>query len=399
MKDDYGPGLKTSINNRSAVWANVAVNDEDIQGRQAVWSIHTQRSGSTGARGDGGVLPTAGAQGYNEVRDNLAALYHTIKVTGPSIHLSQNDSGSFTRALESELKGGEKDFGNDCARQAFNQAIDIGGTLYLGALTGTATTLVSTTSFTFGNAAQSTLRYFFKGMPVDIVSAAGVVLSSTTVVSVDETTKIVVVAANTAGGATGDYLARQGNFAAASTWGYEMNGLPYLLSPSLTYANLSVSTAPSWAGNAIGSSTTGISDTIFKRANTKVNTNGDGGDINLWIAEPDQEDKLGQVNLAQRRTDGKTVTLPSGWKGIELQRGTLVTDKYCPTTQVFGINTEEIARFVGLDFTWDDTGKTSVIYKALDGSDAVEARFKAYQNLEATNRNSHVIITLQAPSF
>lgn len=399
LKDDYGPGLREAVNNKSAVWSQVATNDEDIQGRQAVWSVHSGRSNSTGSRGELGTLPTADRQRYDQVRDNLADVYHTIKVSGPAQHLTKNDSGSFTRALEAELRGAEKDFANENARQAYNVAVSIGGSLYLGAITGTATTAYSAPTFTFGSAAASTLRHFFVNMAVDVINpSTGAVRGSTTVSSISKSAQTVTLAASVSGAASGDYLARTGNFALASTWGYERNGLPYLLSATQVYANLDPATSPLWAGNATGDSSTGISEVLFETASDLVETDGDGGDISLWIGEQAQRRKLGQIMQAQKRYDGRQVTLKAGWKGLQLEEGTLIVDKYCPTTQIFGLNTSEIARFVGLDFTWDeDDGR--VLTKALDGSDAVEARYKTYDNLEVTNRNSHILVTVKAPTF
>jgi hypothetical protein len=398
LKDNYGPGLRESINNKSAVWSQVAINDEDIQGRQAVWSVHTARSTATGSRGDLGTLPTASQQGYSQVRDNLASIYHTIQVSGPAVHLSKNDSGSFTRALESELRGAEKDLSNDCARQAYNTAVTIGGALWFGALTGTASSAYAAPAFTFGSAAASTIRHFFVGMSVDVINpTTGAVRGTTTVASINKTTQVVTLAASVAGAASGDYLARTGNMALATTWGYEMNGLPHLLSATQVYAALDPATIVNWAGNAAGSSTTTISEVLFDTASELVETDGDGGEINLFIAEHAQRRKLAQQMQAQKRYDGREVTLKAGWKGLQLERGTLVVDKYCPTTSIFGLNTSELARFVGLDFTWDDDDNR-ILYKD-DTTDSIKARYKAYQNLEVTNRNSHVLITVQAPTF
>src|SRR6266568_3528681 len=102
LKDDYGPGLRESVNNSSPVWTEATRNDEDIVGRQAVWSVHTQRSTSTGARAELAALPSADRQRYSQAKESLAFLYHTIKVSGPAKQLTRNDTGSFLRALESE---------------------------------------------------------------------------------------------------------------------------------------------------------------------------------------------------------------------------------------------------------------------------------------------------------
>ena len=87
----------------------------------------TARSTSTGGRAELAALPSADRQRYSQAKENLAFLYHTIKVSGPAKQLTRNDTGSFVRALESEISGAEKDLKNDCARQAFGDAVTVNG--------------------------------------------------------------------------------------------------------------------------------------------------------------------------------------------------------------------------------------------------------------------------------
>lgn len=399
LKDDYGPGLKESINYSNPVWSEISTNDEDIQGRQAVWSVHTGRSSSTGSRGELQALPVADRQRYQQVRDNLAFLYHTIKVSGPSQALTKNDSGSFTRALEAELRGAEKDLKTDCARQSYNAAISISATLYLGSLTGTASTAGTTTTQTFGSADRAEVRAVFVGENIDVINGTTAAVRGTSVVTaVNLTTFVVTFSPAVAGATTGDYIARQGNFQAATFLGGEMNGLRHLINDTQVYANLDPATEPQWAAKTTGTTATPISEVLLQRAMELVQTEGDGSSPDLWLAEHSQVTKLAQDLQARKRYDASQTTLPSGWEGVKLAVGTLVKDRFNPDTYIFGITKSEIARFVGLDFTWDDDDGR-VLYKALDGSDAVEARFKAYQNLEALNRNSHVYVRVATPTF
>jgi len=399
LKDDYGPGLRESVNSANPVWSEISTNEEDIQGRQAVWSVHTGRSTSTGARGELAALPTADRQRFQQVRDNLAYLYHTIKVSGPAQALTKNDSGSFTRALEYELKGAEKDLKNDCSRQSYNAAVSISSTLYLGSLTGTASTAGTTTTQTFGSADRAELRAVFVNEAIDIINGSTGVSRGTTIVTANNlTTKVVTFAPAVAGATTGDYIARQGNFQAATAAGGEMNGLRHLIHDTQVYANLDPATEPQWAAKTNGTTSTPISEVLLERSKEIVQTEGDGSTPDLWLAEHSQVTKLAQDLQARKRYDVSTEKLPAGWEGVKLTVGTLVKDRFNPDSYIFGITKSEISRFVGLDFTWDDDDGR-VLYKALDNSDAVEARFKAYQNLNVTNRNSHVFVRVSTPTF
>jgi hypothetical protein len=402
LKENYAPGLRNAINNSNVVWAEAIKNEDDIVGEEAVWSVHSGRSNSTGARAELATLPTADRQRHLKPRLGLTYQYHTIKVSGPAKHLTRGDQGAFARALETEVKGAEKDLKNDLSRQVFGQALTDGTVLQTGVIgllsadPGTGTTL------TLANEAESVMRHFFVGMLVEVVNPSGGAVRGTagpyeiTAISKSARTLTIGSAADAAI-ASADYVVRASSDGGTS-FGEEITGLRHLLSTSDTFAGIAVAGNPAWTPNAVGSSTTGVSEVLFDEAAEIVETDGSGDTPELFVVEHAQRRKLASLLQAQKRYDGREVTLTSGWKGLSLARGTLVADRYCPTTFGAGIYQPELQKFVGLDFQWDeDDGE--VLYKALDGSDAVEARFKGYVNLAATVRNAHVAITLAAPTF
>jgi hypothetical protein len=147
-----------------------------------------------------------------------------------------------------------------------------------------------------------------------------------------------------------------------------------------------------WNGNTVGSTSKASARTCWSQAIEKAQTDGSGDTPTLAIAEQSQGRKLASIIQQQKRYAPPSVTLEAGWKGIDVAGLNLVYDRFCPGKRIFVISPTELAWFVGLDWTWDDDdGK--VLYKALDGSDAVEARFKAYVNLQSYTRNAHTIVT------
>lgn len=395
LKDFYGPGLKEAVNNSNPVLTEATRNDEDIQGRRAVWSVHTGRSNSTGSRAELGTLPTADRQRYSQMNEDLAFVYHTIKVSGPSKHLTKNDSGSFARALESELDGAEKDLKNDLARQCFGQSLAISSTYYSGVIglcngdpsTGPTVTVDNGAGVAFGT------RQLFVGEVIQFVNpSTGTARTGTYTVSGNITsTTFDVTETIDAAVADNDWIVRSGNF------GAEINGLRHLISTN-PFAGVDPATVPSWGALSVGSSTTQVSETIFDQAAEAPEIDGDGSTPSLYITEHTQRRKLAQQLQAQKMYEGRQMTLTAGWQGLQIARGTLLVDRFCPVNTAFAITPKYLVRFVGLDWTWDDDdGK--VLYKALDGSDAVEARFKTYMNLVTTVRNAHTKITLSTPTF
>lgn len=399
LKDFYGPGLRNAINTSNPVLTEVTRDEENVQGRKAIWSLQSGRSGSTGARAEGGTLPTADRQRYLAPEDTLAYLYHTIKVSGQAKHLTKGDRGSFARALEAEIKGAERDLKNEVAREMFNQVKTINSALVNGVI-ATVNGVGSSPTFALdddGDALDpSIMRHFFVGMPVDFVTpGTGAITRSTTITAIDFDNKTITVATGTSI-LDNDYVVRGGNYAAGET---EINGLRHLIGTS-NYAGITASSNPVWNSVVLGSSTTGISEEIIERGVEKVETDGNGSTPTLFLTEHSQRRKLASVLQSQKRYEGRQTTLKAGWKGLDVAGGTLVVDRYCPTSKLFSLTPSDLGWFVGLDWTWDDDDRPGqFLYKALDDTDAVQARFKGYVNLEAYVRNSHAVTTLKVPTF
>jgi len=391
MKDNYGPGLRNAINNAHNVINEVSKNEQDIIGERAVWSLHSGRSASTSARAELAPLATADRQRYTRLFEDLSYNYHTIKVSGQAKHLTRGDSGAFVRALESELDGAEMDIMSDRARQSLGTFTTINGTPQTGVM-GTVTG-GTTTVPVLGGSTVSEMRYFFVNMIVDVViPATGAVRGTKTIVAVDRNAKTITFDSPLAGTVATDVIVRTGNL------NNEINGLRGLISATTVFAGVNPATVPEWASIEVGSSTTAISEVFLDELSESVATDGNGDMPSLYLTGYLQRRKLASMLQAQKRYEGREMTLTSGWKGLQIAQGSLVVDRFCPETVVFAISPKSLSRFVGLDFTWDeDDGK--VLFKALDGSDAVEARFKVYDQLVVTTRNAHALGTLAVPSF
>lgn len=398
LKNIYAPGLRNALNNSNPILTEVVKDTENFSGRNCIWGIHSGRSTSTGARAEFGSLPVADRQRYLAPQDTLAYLYHTIKVSGQAKHLTQNDAGAFARALDQETMGAEKDIKVDLARQMFNRARTINSVL----INGSIATVVSTASLVItindGAVAYATItRPFFVGMVIDFVTpTTGVIQKAgATITAISAANSTITIDDATGVLATAEIF-RAGNFTATSGEN-EVNGLRFLLGTQ-NYAGINAAANPIWNTPTVGSTTEGISENLLESAIEKVQTDGDGSTPTLAIAEQSQGRKLASIIQQQKRYAPPSVKLEAGWKGIDVAGLNLVFDRFCPSTSIFVINPDELAWFVGLDWTWDDDNGT-VLIKALDGSDAVEARFKGYVNLQAYNRNSHCVATVVDPTF
>lgn len=411
LKNIYAPGLRNSLNNSNPILTEVVHDTNNVSGRKCIWGVHSGRSASTGARAEGAALPTADRQRYIAPEDNLAYLYHTIAVSGQAKHLTQNNAGAFAKALDQEMTGAEKDIKVDLARQMFGAKVTINGLLTAGALAvnhtitdathiviesveGTPVVAGAGDSDVAAVAADSLYRLFFVGQILDsVLPSSGAVNATFTVTAVVPGTGITTTT-NT-GAVADDFLFRSGNQVAGVE--NEINGLRFLVGTQ-DYAGITAASNPVWNGNKVGSATVGISENLLESGIEKVQLDGDGSTPTLAISEKPQLRKLASVIQQQKRFAPPSTKLTAGWTGIEVAGLTLVADRFCPSTQIFILTPAELAWFVGLDWTWDDDdGK--VLFKALDGTDAVQARFKAYVNLQTYTRNAHTVATAAIPSF
>ena len=406
LKNLYGPGLKNALNNSNAVLTEVVHDTENVSGRKCIWNVHSGRSASTGARAEGAALPVADRERYIAPEATLAYLYHTIKVTGQALNLTQNNAGAFGKALDQEMKGAEKNIKIDLARQMFNSAVTINGVLVNGALAVVES--VSSGVITVQSLADvavdsdvsldpASFRYFFVGQTLDAVTPSTGVLTATNMtvlsvssangtVTVDQTTSIV----------NEDVLFRHGNFKATSGQN-EIQGLPFLVGTQ-DYAAVTAATNPVWNGLAVGSSSVGISEDLLESSIEAVQVDGDGSTPTLALGQFKQGRKLAGIIQQQKRYQPPSVTLQGGWKGIEVAGLNFVFDRFAPERQIVVLSPEELAWFVGLDWSWnDDAGYT--LGKALDGTDAIEANYRAYVQLNTYTRNAHTLVTLASPVF
>jgi hypothetical protein len=408
MKDDYSVGLKNGINNSNVIWADVARNTEDIVGLQAVWSVHSGRSNATGNRAELGTLPVADRQRYLRAVDDLEFMYHTIQVSGPAKHLTRNDEGAFIRAVEAEVKGAEKDMKLDAARQAFGQRLTVNGTLQSGVIGTLSADPGAGAVFTFANEPASIIRHFHVNMQIGFVNPADGVFRTGvySVASIQVAARTVTMNETAAAGiTTGDMAVRatsatgasgNGQTVSDSNLNVETNGLRFLIGTA-NYAGITASTNAVWNALTLGSATTAISESILDEAVELVEVEGNGDSPELYVTEQAQRRKLASLLQTQKRYEGREMTLTSGWRGLNVARGSLVVDRYCPSNLVFALKMSEIELFVGLDFQWDDDDG-EVFFKS-QTQDAINARYKAYLNLEAVTRNAHTVVTLAEPTF
>lgn len=201
LKQDYQGPIREQLN-QSNVLTSVLKKDVSrtaFRGKEAIIPVHTGRNVGRAFADEGSTLPTAGNQAFAQATWNMTYLYGRIQLTGQTIAASSQDKGSFARALDTEMRGLQKDLS-----QTVNRCLWSDGS---GRLTDVSATAVGATNTT-SQAVITVLstRFLEVGMPIFIAKRNGEVLADKdiTVASVDSATTFTLSANLATAVTTGD---------------------------------------------------------------------------------------------------------------------------------------------------------------------------------------------------
>ena len=105
LKTFYLPAVTEQLNHEIPLEDLIDKNERDVSGKNATIECHYGRSTGTGARADGGALPTAGYQKHKTATVPMKYLYGRIEVSGPTIAATRDEKGAYAKALDREIVG------------------------------------------------------------------------------------------------------------------------------------------------------------------------------------------------------------------------------------------------------------------------------------------------------
>lgn len=411
LKDVYGKGLRNAINETSVILTEIQRRADkiDFEGLDAVWAVHTGRSNSTASIAELGTLPSADRQKYIRLRQRTKTIVHPIKLSREVIASTRSSTGAFARAMEQEMRGAEADLKNNVGRQIYGTGrvqddsptvLRTGVIANVDGVVGSVITLVgyeegAEIAFTDGE-----MRYFFVGMKIDAIDPADGSLESAAggmeITAIDFAARTITVDDAT-GVSADDWICVH------KSYDNEFMGLRVLINDAAgdqwdntntaLIHNASSATNPSWASPVVGSRTTPVDEMLFENAYNESFLNGVGKEPPWILGSVGQRSELASQLQAQKRYDGRQMTLTAGWKGLEIARGTYFADRYAPDDDMFLVDPKELIWFQLEPFQWDDEdGK--VLFKT-DDQLAYEARFFGMQALGIGLRNSAVRVKVQ----
>jgi len=364
LKDLYVGPIVEQLNNKTYMLDQIERDSEhiDLYGRRAIIPVHTNRNRGRGSRGDGGALPAAGRQSYQDAIVKIKGHFSGIEVTDQSIQASQSNEGAFINILDSESQKCGEDLRKDINRQVFGE-----GT---GILTGVASEVTSTKVIPV-----LSVQYVYVGDPVDIVlksdgttseGKVGVEVTkreggSTKKIEVSET--VTKVTTN-----YGVYL--------NGSYGNEMDGLRNIIAKSRTLHEINSATAGNefWNGRVqnVGESESVLAtagETSFEKLADEVGLSGNA-DVEVFLTSRGVRRRLADTYQSQKRyNDAEAVRVHGGYSAIMVNEIPVIADDDCPRTYAFGLNKESFRWFQLSTPGWMQQGGSGIFFLK-DGSTA-----------------------------
>jgi hypothetical protein len=410
LKRRYEAPIRKWLNNSSFLLSKIKRNTKDFVGQDAYIPVHKGRNVGVGARAEGAALPIPGNQQYDKLIYTVVYLYGTMRLTRPVIAAAKNNTGSFARAVDSEMKGLAKDCNQDVQRQVWRDGS--GCLTKCGVTSGSTTVVVNST------------KYIQPGMIVDMrdLTDGSAVTDGTgvTVLTVPSSTTFTVTTAVTTAATDGVFKTGSRDGSAWATVKNEMWGLQALIHDddindetglTVKVGQLARVGNTLWQANVLDNSGTprALSVDLMQQAFDKCDI-AVGKTPGAILTNHALVRKYGTLLTPDRRyTGGGLVTFDGGWKGLEFNGIPVLPDKDAGLAET----PDTLQRMYFLDLSafelhqledWHWAQDDGAILKQAVGTissgsysyaglvDAVEAIYAAYQELGIDTAVSHCLL-------
>lgn len=400
LKEDYKAPVVDQLNNGNVLLAQVERNSEDFVGRRFVMALHVGRNSGVGARAEGGTLPTAGSQQYDNTFGPVRSMYARIQLSGQTIEAMKKDRGSFIRALRPEMEGATADAKRDYCRQLWGESN--------GRICGVNT--VNSTTLTPAGIRQDQLRHLDEGFLIDIGTLANptAIASGRSVTSVDYDAGSFVISGAAVNVTAGTHFVfRSGAGGASDNSGNpgdgqsELTGLQTMVSDTATLHTLAVATESRWKSRVDdnGGTDRAISENLVTKQ--VMRTEIESGQMTELLIGSDGvfRSYANLLTTLKRFTD--TIDLKGGYSAVSTtavgsgrnasaKKLALTWDRDCPDKHLFGLRMSDFTFYELLDWEWMD--KHGAVLVQVGDTDAYSATLKKYGDFACRRRNSQWLI-------
>lgn len=346
-----------------------------VGGKYVKFPIRVRRNPGIGYRNELETLPTAGNQGYAEVRTGLKYGYGRVQVTGPAMRLLDSDVQAFVDVVDDEMEGLKDDLVKDSARIAYGD-----GTGAMAVLSGTHT---NPNVFQVADA-----QYLAVGDIIDVVSTGGTVRGSARTITAISSTSVTYSGADIGTDANTDLVVRTGSF------GREPNGFASIIKATGALYNVDPAVEPVWASTVDSNGGTpralseGLMISMVDAIRRKSGKRPTAGFASLGV-------RRAYFNLLQQqRRYTNTQKFDGGFTGLAFHVGEeipIVDDPDAPAGKLWFPNERLMKVYRDSDWHFDDTDGS--IWARITDVDGYEARAIKYWEIGVKQRNAHGVIT------
>lgn len=436
LKTFYLPAVQEQLNHAKPLADMLEVNEEDVSGKNATIECHYGRSSGTGARADGGDLPTANYQKFKTMIVPMKYNYGRVSFTGPTIRATRDERGAYARVIDREITGIVDDLGKETNRQLWGAGYGVLARWRTGD-SGTSYTVNkayrgnSVGGDGFGSAFGGKYLEENGGASACVLTTNG---TNATAITVDAS-DLAITAVNTTGASTydtltgtdpsvseaaGTFYCRPASLAsvsgssAAGAARLEMMGLRGLVtdedideisifdgtSTALTVNDplqgLAVATYPWFKAKVFKHSsgryggqralTLDLMQQAFDYVARKAGEN--RGPDSIWTTRAIRREYL-KLCTIERRTVNE-MTLDGGWKALNYNGVPLMVDDDAIDGEMYFLTLKDLQIYRMSDYEWMD--KDGAILSRISGKDAYEAILFRYAEQGIKCRNSQAVV-------
>lgn len=347
------------------------VETDRVGGKYVKFPIRVRRNPGIGYRNENETLPTAGNQGYAEVRTQLHYGYGRLTVSGPVMRLIDTDVQGFVDIVDDEMEGLKDDLVKDSARIVYGDASGA-----MAVLSGTHST---------ANIFQvADPQYLSVGDNIDVVSTGGTVRGSARTITAISSTSVTYSGADITTDVNTDLVVRNGSYSR------EPNGFASIIKATGALYNVDPSTEPKWAAtlDSNGGTNRALSEGLMismvdavRRASGKRPT----------VILTSLGVRRAYFNLLQqqrRYTDTKK--FDGGFEGLAFHVGQeipVVDDPDAPASKMWFVNEPSMKVYREGDWKFDDTD--GPMWSRIVDTDGYEARCFKYWEIGVKQRNAN----------
>jgi hypothetical protein len=367
-------------------------------GRQVILPLHTGRNVGVSARGEGGLLPTAGSQEYVDLTIPYRYTHLRVQWTAQALKQSRTSEGAWETIVEGEMQRGIKDVARELSRQLQGDGT---GTLckFTGTDAGTSQGLKDGQGVADNDSIPG--RFLKAGMRITGITPSTKAWEFTRLVdSISSDLKTVVLTATVTPSEAGTIIVKGSSSSdsalADCAYAREMMGLLGMIDDGTyvaSYFGNTRSSYPKLYAYVLDFGNGALSLDKLQQAFDGVDQQSDGYPNVMIANHVTRREYTNLLQAYKRYVNERALTPDGGLKGgaikadVEFNEVPMMADRDVPMGILHGIDMETIQRFMLTEGEWADEDGTIMLRDST--TDAFEGRYRVFGNVAclAPNRN------------